>query len=215
MKIGLKFSVAAMVFAATIFGGCTNYTTRVDNTPGVQSHYIAPDTVAPIAGKGIESQDVTSMTDRMVRDMMANPLLVNTSRPPQVIVDAAYFRNESTNVINMNMITDRMRIGLNRAANGRMIFVGRHYSDMIEKERKLQAAGVTDQGTTSLSAKTLGGDYRLGGRITSLDAVSNASGFQMRYTQVVFEMVDLKTGAIVWGGEYSIEKADRDDVLYR
>lgn len=194
---------------------CITYQTRPDNTPGRATVYTDPGTVGPVAGVGIESQDIVGMTDKMMRDMMANPLLVNAQRPPRVIVDAEYFRNESTSRINLNTITDKLRVSLNRSANGRMIFVGRHYSDMVEKERKLKSAGVVDQGSTPYARKTLGGDYRLGGRITSLDAISNQSGLTSRYTQVVFEMVDLQTGAIVWGGEYSFQKTAADDIIYR
>lgn len=215
MKTKIKLACLAMIAAALVMGGCTTYKSDVENAPGRPTIYTAPETVGPVAGIGIESQDIIGMTDKMMRDMMTNPLLVNASKPPHVIVDAVYFRNESTSRINLNMITDRLRIGLNRHSNGRMIFVGRHYSDMVENERKLKAKGITDQGTTGYAAKTLGGDYRLGGRITSQDAISNSSGLTSRYTQIVFEMVDLQTGAIIWGGEYSFQKTAGDDVIYR
>ena len=201
------------VCASFALSGCA--TTQVDNTPGRPTTYSSPDTAGPVAGVGIESQDIISMCDKMMRDMMANPLLANAKSPPHVIVDAVYFRNESTSRINLNMITDRLRLGLNRHSYGRMIFVGRHYADMVEKEKKLKRAGVVDQGTTPHAAKTLGGDYRLGGRITSLDAIAQKSGLQSRFTQIIFEMVDLQTGAIVWGGEYSFKKTAADDVMYR
>ena len=205
--------LAAAVFP--FFGGCATYTTQVENAPGRPTVYAAPDTVGPVAGIGIESQDIISMCDKMMRTMMANPLLANASSPPHIIVDAAYFRNESSSRINLNMITDRLRLGLNQYANGRMIFVGRHYADMVDKERRLKDNGKVDRGTTAYAAKTLGGDYRLGGRITSLDAVAQKSGLASRFTQVIFEMVDLQTGAIAWGGQYSFKKAAADDVIYR
>jgi hypothetical protein len=177
--------------------------------------YSAPDTVGPLTGVGIESQDIVSMCDAMMRDMMACSILANAPSPPQVIVDASYFLNESASRINLNMIADRLRSGLVRAANGRMVFVGRHYADMVEKERKLKEKGITDEGTTPYAAQTLGGDYRLGGRITSQDAIAQSSGLTSRFTQIIFEMVDLQTSAIVWGGNYSFKKTAADDVIYR
>ena len=96
-----------------------------------------------------------------------------------------------------------------------MIFVGRQYADMVEKEKKLKSQGIVDRGSTPTAAKTFGGDYRLGGKITSIDAISQKSGLNSRFTQIIFEMLDLETGAIVWGGEYSFKKTAGDDVIYR
>lgn len=50
------------------------------------------------------------MTDRMVRDMLSSPLLAGQANPPQVIIDSKYFRNESSQRINKNAITDRLRV---------------------------------------------------------------------------------------------------------
>ncbi len=99
-----------------IFSGCTRYTTRVDNTAGRSTIYVDPATGGPVAGIGIESQDITSMTDKMVRDMLASPVLAGQRVPPRIIIDAQYFMNESSSRINKNLITDRLRSELNRAA---------------------------------------------------------------------------------------------------
>ena len=62
---------------------------------------------------------------------------------------------------------------------------------------------------------TAGGDYRLGGRIASLDAIDRNTQTRSRYHQVTFEMVDLELGTIVWSGAYEMRKAAQDNVLYR
>ena len=155
------------------------------------------------------------MTDQMVRDMLASPAFANRSAPPRIIIDSEFFRNESSSRINKNMITDRMRVYLNRAAGGRMVFVGRHYSDMVEKERALKRSGQVDAGTIRHTKATAGADFRLGGRITSLDAVSKSSGATSRYHEITFEMVDLEYDTIVWSNIYEFRKAAQDDVIYR
>jgi len=215
MKKALRFLAVFLVTIMPLLYGCTTYTSRVENASGRVTVYSDPGTVGSSAGIGIESQDIDSMCDKMIRNMMANPILANASRPPQIIVDAAFFRNESTNRINLNLITDNIRSGLLRAANGRMIFIGRHAVGMVEKERKLKKKGIIDQGTTAYTAKTLGGDYRLWGRITTLDAVNPRTGMTTRYTQVNFEMIDLQTSGIVWGGMYKFRKTAADDLIYR
>ncbi len=207
--------VVSIMMAILFFSGCATYSSKVDNTAGRATVYSDPGTSSPMAGVGIESNDILSMCDKMMRSMLANPLLANPNRPPQIVVDAANFTNESANVINLNIITDRIRNGLLRAANGRMIFIGRHAAAMIEKEKKLKKSGTVDQGTTGYVAKTLGADYRLWGRITDSNAQSKTSGMQSRFTQIVFEMMDLQNGAIVWGDEFSFRKNAADDIIYR
>jgi penicillin-binding protein activator len=206
-------SLAIASLAALSIAGCA--TTRVDDTRGRATVYEDPSTPGRVQGVGIESQDIISMTDRMMRDMMQNPLLVNRATPARVIVDSEYFRNESSSRINKNTITDRLRVELNRSANGRMVFVGRHYSDMVEHERELKRSGVTDAGTIRQTQATAGADFRLGGRISSLDAIDARRGEQSRYHQIIFEMVDLEYGTIVWSGMYEMRRSAQDDIIYR
>ena len=210
-------STALILAPALLLGACATTTTTypVVNAPGSATTYQDPGMRGPVSGIGIEAQDIVSMTDRMMRDMLANPSLAGRTPPPRVIIDAEYFANESSSRLNKNSITDRLRVSLNRASQGRMTFVGRQFSDMVAKERDLKRQGVTDSGTTGLAKAQLGGDYRLGGRITSLDARSPSTGQMSRYNQITFEMVDLETGQIVWSGIYEFLKTAQDDVIYR
>ena len=187
----------------------------VQNTAGTPSTYLDPGSPGPVRGVGIESQDIVSMTDQMMRDMLAQPKLANAAAPPSVIIDAEYLTNESSSRINKNTITDRLRVNLNRAAQGRMQFVGRQYANMVQQERNLKRAGVVDNATLPPAKAQKGGDYRLGGRISSLDARDPRTGMIQQYNQIVFEMVDLESGEIVWSGIYEISKAAQDDVIYR
>lgn len=186
---------------------------RQGNTPGAQD--LDPTQKGPVAGLGIEAQDIQSMSDRMVRDMLGNATLANRAVAPRIIVDSAYFTNESTQRINRNLITDRLRVGLNRASQGRMVFLARQNAAMIEQERELKREGVTDTGTTDLTRAQAGADYRLTGNIASTEARDARTGTLQRYTQIVFEMVDLESGAIEWSNSYEIARAATDDVIYR
>ncbi|MFN3076848.1 MAG: penicillin-binding protein activator LpoB [Alphaproteobacteria bacterium] len=189
--------------------------TGVNNAAGTPTSYSDPGTAGPVQGIGIESQDIVSMTDQMMRDMLSEPRLAAQKRPPNIIIDGEYFKNASSSRINKNVITDRLRVSLNRAARGRMVFVGRHYADMVESERKVKRDGVTDTGTQGMAAGTKGGDYRLGGRISSIDSMDPKTATKSRYTLIVFEMVDLETSEIVWSGQYEFSKSNQDDIIYR
>lgn len=190
-------SVVVLIAAAIGLSGCAT-TTPAPASAIRPSIYNDPGTVGPLAGIGIESQDVISMTDRMMRDMLAR-MPLSADVVPHVVVDAEYLRNEGTSRINRNLITDRLRVELNRAAANRIRFIARHLDDM------LMASG----------AMTARPDYRLAGRIATIDGVDNKSGLTQRHHQITFEMIDLTDGTVVWSGIYEFRKTAADDVVYR
>lgn len=197
--------------------GCTttpaNY--HLHNTAGKSVATQPLDRPGLVSGVGIEAQDIAMMSDQMVKSMLANPLLANRSAPPQIIVDDANFENEGSQRINMKLITNKLRTDLNRAANGRMIFVGRHYAGMVSNERELKRSGAVDVATTGLTASQAGADFRLGGFFNTLDQRSPSTGNIQRYNQLTFEMVDLERSVIVWSDSYEVRRAGREDIVYR
>ena len=71
------------------------------------------------------------MTDRTMRDMAAAPALASAPHPPRIIADCEVFEKESGQRLNKNAITDRLRVGLNRNAQERMVFDARHHAGMV------------------------------------------------------------------------------------
>jgi hypothetical protein len=202
---------AALVLGLTL-AGCAS---GVQNSAGIRARDIDPTVRGPVAGVGIEGQDINSMSDRMVRDMLQSPLLANAATPPQVVVDSQYFTNESSQQIDKNIIVDRLNNDLNNSAHGRMVFVSREAAAMVAQERDLKRQGVTDSGTVGLARAQAGVDYRLVGRITSADQIDRTTGQTQRLTQISFQMIDMERSTIVWSGLYSIDRAAADDVVYR
>jgi curli biogenesis system outer membrane secretion channel CsgG len=191
-------------------------TPNLDNSAGRRVVYQDVATTSnTVAGVGMESQDIVSMTDRMMRDILANPAIAGRATPPRIIIDSEFFANESSSRINKNAITDRLRVELTRAAQGRLVFVARHYGDMVSREREAKRNGDTDRGTIRTTKAKAGADFRLGGRITSLDAASKSTGTVSRYHQITFELVDLEYETIVWSGLYEFRKEAQDDIMYR
>lgn len=206
--------VGLIVLLALAASACTP-AVRVNNTAGSPTIYEDPSTVGAVAGIGMESQDIMGMTDKMVRDMLANPMLAGRTPAPRVILDAEGLRNEGSTRLNKNMLTERMRIGLMRAANGRILFVSRESADIVAKERDLKRQGMVSQGTLGSAKAQAGADFRLVGRITSQDSMQKGTGMASRYHLVTFEMIDLETGMIVWGNMYEFKKSAADDIVYR
>ena len=100
---------------ALIVTGCV--ATGVDNSPGRATLYEDISTPGRIQGIGIESQDIVSMTDKMYRDMLTSVALRNRVTPARVVIDSKYFYNEGSSTVNLNSITDRLRVDLTRSAS--------------------------------------------------------------------------------------------------
>jgi len=209
-RICLLFVVVAVFFVS----GCTTMVSKVDDSAGRATLYDDPSTSGGVQGIGIESQDIVAMTDQMARDMVTIPEIMNRKTPPRVILDSKYFVNESTNRVNKNMITRKLKTGLSRATKGKLIIVGREFAKMVEDERELKREGAVDTATTGMAKKTMGADYRLTGSITSQEGVRQ-TGDTSRYTVIFFTLVDLETSAEIWNNEYQFKKTARDDVIYR
>ena len=184
------------------------------NAPGTPTAYRDTGSPGLVRGTGIESQDVQSMVDKMIRHMLANAIIARAQTPPRVIVDSAWFENQSSQRINKNILIDQLATRLQIAANGRILFVDREHADMVAEERTLKREGVTDSGTAGLVRAVAGADYRLSGRITSLDS-RTPDGAIERYMNIVFRMTDLESGLVVWTNDYNFKKAGQDDVIYR
>ncbi|MEQ1533961.1 MAG: penicillin-binding protein activator LpoB [Sideroxydans sp.] len=168
-----------------------------------------------VTGVGVESQDITSVTDVMLKDILATPEVVKREQAARVILDEAYFQNESSQRINKNLLVDRLRINLQRASKGKLLFVSRESTDMVAAERELKRQGETDNGTLTPAKAQAGADYRLVGRINSLDSRSAKTGAVERYTQITFELIDLETSLSIWSNLYEFKKGGQDDAIYR
>lgn len=196
-----------------VVSGCVD--SGIQNASGVRPVQVDPAVGGPVGGVGIEGHDVVTMTDRMMRDMLNTPALVSRSTPPRIVLDSAYFKNTGSQAINRDLITNRLRVNLNRAAQSRMQFVTRSYLTMVKEERQLKRTGESDSGTKEMAESYAGADYRLTGEIASSDQRNGRTGMVERYNQITFEMVDLESGQIVWSGLYEFERAAADDVVYR
>ncbi|AMV71184.1 hypothetical protein JCM30471_30220 [Desulfuromonas carbonis] len=203
----------AFALASLLTSGCA--ATGRPSDSGRAVIYEDPSAGGTLSGIGIDSQDIIAMTSSMVNTMLQNPLLTNRPKAPRIIVDSQYFKNQSATRIDKDLITDQLRVELNRTANGRIIFIAREYQEMVAAERDLKRSGTLTKGSIGMAQAQAGADFRLVGRITSQDNLGATSGFKSRYHQIVFELVDLETSGIIWNDRYSFKKTGQDDVVYR
>ncbi|WP_084652266.1 penicillin-binding protein activator LpoB [Ottowia thiooxydans] len=209
-----RVTAVVVLLAMAALAGCqTN--PPLQNATGVSSMEVDPSRKGPVSGVGVEGHDIVSMADQMMRDILAEPIFADTGKRPRVVIDAQYFVNESSQAINKNMITERLRVNLNRAARSRMSFISDQSTAMVERERALKRSGTTDVGTRGLTKAVAGVDFRLTGKITSHDSRNVRSGLVQRHTQITFELIDVETREIIWSNFYDVARAAADDVVYR
>jgi penicillin-binding protein activator len=91
-----------------ILAGCV--TASAPYRSGVPPMTVSLPTHGLLSGAGIEGHDIVSMTDQMMRDMLANPTLVRCKIPPRVLIDSGYFKSTGAHAINRALITNRLRI---------------------------------------------------------------------------------------------------------
>ncbi len=205
-----KRSTITAVLLATILTGCgTTY------SPAVSPVSIDSTVTGPVAGIGIEGHHIIDMTREMIASMLNDADLSNQPVPPRIIVDGSEFQNLGTQRIDKDIIANRLRVHLNKAARGSLQFVGEHYSRSIEYQRAKKRDGSYDTGTLGLSKKRAGADFKLGGTIQTLTSRSAATGMNQRYNLITFELFDVERGMIVWNDAYEFSAASADDVIYR
>lgn len=217
-RIVAEFSSRTRVLLASgvllLVTGCST-TNGVSNASGFKPVDVAPGSRGTVSGNGIAQHDIVAMTNQMARDMFASGFLARTDAPPRIQIDEQSFKNEGSQAINRKLITDRLRVELNRASQGRMVFVGRQYAAAVAEERDLKRAGIVDSGTTGLTKAAAGVDFRLGGTISTQDVRDGGSGVTQRYNQIIFELFDTETSEIVWSNYYEVTRESGDDVIYR
>ncbi len=173
--------------------------TALDTGPSVYEDPASPGALVTL---GFGSQDIISLTDQMMRDILAHTFWRRRGSPPRVIIDRNCFTNQGSGYLNLRLITDRLRVELNRAARGRMIFVSPYlYEFQLHKDdpfgRQMASRGLYPHGAA----------YRLCGNITTIDIRSPNGMMLSRYTQVALEMVERKSARVVWGKVFSFRKA--------
>jgi hypothetical protein len=209
------FNRAVCLVAGFAFAGCASVAPQAQRYVAAPATYVDTHVQGPVSGVGVESQDIDAMADKMARDLLATPEIAGRSIAPRIVLDESDFRNKGSQAFDKGMITDSLRVRLNRAAHGRLIFLDNEHLATVVRARELKRNGVTDVGTTGLTRAVAGADFKLVGSIHTLNLSNNNTGMRQRRTQVTFEMTDLESSALVWSSDYTFQKAAADDITYQ
>ena len=193
--LGLLVFLAGL---AVVSSGCTGETKRID-----------PDALSEEeVGTGLTSQDFRSVCEKMARSLIRRPEIQNASTPPKVAL--AEVVNNTNDYIDADEFTHKMRTLLIKHCEGRMVFLDRTLTDLIEREQRAKRRGKI---TSSGEKDRYGADFFLTGRIGAIDRVAGKG--MTTYYRLSFRLTDAASSAIAWEDEYEIKKASTVGSVYR
>lgn len=158
-------------------------------------------------GTGVTSQDFRSICQRMARSLVALPQIQRATTPPKLAF--VEMNNRSSEYIEGDAFLSKIRTELIRNCEGRIVFLDRSISDVLEQERRDKQRG---KKTTSGDDVEYGADFFLTGDVDSIDKPAE-KGFTT-YFRFSFRLVNPQH-EIVWEDEYEIKKHSMLGILYR
>ncbi len=194
---------------ALVFAGCASQGVR--NPSGVPVTEMRPDERGFVAGTGVESQDLVSVTDQMARSLLTVPAIARSEKAPRVVLEPV--SNETRFPINRDIFLTRIRTQLNRQAAGRVIFLARESMSALERERQLKQDGLVTASSDPNVVEFRGADFFLTGKLQSISTRTSAG--LSDYILYSFQLIDARTSEIVWEDAAEIKKQGLEDAAYR
>jgi PBP1b-binding outer membrane lipoprotein LpoB len=170
-----------------------------------------PDEQGFVAGTGIESQDLVTVTDKMAKSILTIPQIANAQGVPRVAMDPV--NNETRFPINKEIFLTRIRTELNTKTRGKVIFLARDRMTTLEKERQMKQAGQVTSSSDPNKVEFKGADFFLTGSLQGLTTRTKAGTSD--YVLYAFQLVDARTSEIVWEDSAEIKKQGLEDAAYR
>jgi PBP1b-binding outer membrane lipoprotein LpoB len=201
-------SVSLAVIAISL-GGCAS--SGVKNPSGVPVTQLKADERGFVAGTGVESQDLVSVTDKMARSILSVKEIVNAQGTPRVVLDPVV--NNTRFPINKDIFLTRIRTELNSKASGKVRFLARDRMSALEKERDLKQQGLVTSNSDPRAVEFKGADFFLTGKLDGMS--TRTSKGTSDYILYSFQLIDARTSDIIWEDSAEIKKQGLEDAAYR
>ena len=188
-----------IIFLFPLFFSCTQQPTAL------AVREISTSEATSFAGLGIESHDIEKISQKILSDLLSSNFYTQNKKTPVIILEGEYFINESSQIINTNLLADKMRVSLLQKTKDKIQFVTRANLKILIKEAE----------TSGKDIDLIEADYRMVARISSISKVSAETGIKSNYFQFTMELLNLQTGSLAWASIYDFKKVGADDSIYR
>ncbi len=205
-----RLLLAGFVAGSAFFAGCET-TEGVKNPAGVPVTEMKPDERGFVAGTGIESQDLVSVTDKMARSILGIPEIARARVRSSIVLEPVV--NNTRFPINKDIFLTRIRTQLNSKAAGRVSFLDREMMKTLERERALKQSGQVTASSDPHVVEFRGADFFLTGKLDGLTTRTTAGTSD--YVLYSFRLTNARTSEIVWEDSAEVKKQGLEDAAYR
>ena len=127
-------AAVGLTAGCALLSGCAS--AGVSNASGRPVQQMNPDERGFVAGTGVESQDLVTVTDKMSRSILATPEIVRAQGIPRIVLDPVV--NDTRFPINKDMFLIRIQAQLNTKAQNRVRFLARDRMAALQHEQQLK-----------------------------------------------------------------------------
>ncbi len=196
------FSLLTASIAVLFLAGCAS-------APQPAVKYVDPTAQGPLAGTGIESQDIGAAAQQAAQSIVNLPQIAAAQQPPIILITPVV--NRSTAPVDTDLYTVKLRGVLMQHGAGKVRFLAREEGTEVNlREQELRASGEVVSGNQQRAAGTY--DYILTAEVRGLSVASNKG--QSEYFLVAFKLVDFND-MLLWENQYEFKKAGRVNRVYR
>ena len=156
------------------------------------------------------STDLQSFSGKMVQSLIDSPATteISVNGRPVLFVDS--IRNKSSEHIDTEALTDTMRTQLLRSGKFRFVDMSK-VAAVKEQLEYQQASGLVDPASMVRLGKQTGAQYMLYGNLASI-VKSNGKVKDVFY-QLTMNLMDLRSGELVWADQQEIRKQSKKKTL--
>ena len=194
-----------LLFAAVLFAA---------SCKGTIDRRVDPDAPDAVGGAVLQSQDIRTMATNMARDLGSSGLLTSRSNDQTVTFHIVAMENQSSDVINKEIILSKLETELFKALGGKIAVLDRSAGGLeaVKAERAAKRAGAV-AANEGQKADMLGSDYVLRGVIR--DRIQQSGSLKSAYYNVTFMLTDLESGRKVWQNDYETKFESEKSVISR
>jgi PBP1b-binding outer membrane lipoprotein LpoB len=211
MKLSFHKIASSLLLSGVAFGflGCAS--SGVRNPSGIGVTEMRADERGFVAGTGIESTDLATVSDQIARKILSTPEIANAKGTPRIVIEPV--ENATRFPIDKNIFLERIRGLLNERAAGKVRFLDRTLLAKLEQERAAKQAGQFTSSSDPNVQEFRGADFFLTGKLSGL--TTRTSQGTSDYVLYSFRLTDARTSEIVFEGQHEIKKQGLEDAAYR
>lgn len=173
---------------------------------------VDPDAADPVTGTGLQSMDIRTMAQRFSASLQSDNILSPGKEGARVSFYVTELRNDSSDVIDKELILSNLQTELFRSYGRRVRFLDRspEANELVDAERRMKDRG---QVSGTNDRPVAGSDFALKGTIKSRDR--QAGRLRSSYIVVTIQLVDLVTGELLFLDNYEMKTESEKSVINR